>query len=392
MPSIGRALTEIPASPLVAVERQLRHHGHRTPVSLHQGKTVFSPCATPRQWERSEFGIAAHEHAPPSGVPALRRRFADAATARRGTPVGEDQILVTGGATHAITVALHAILTPRDDVLVLSPQWLFATGLVRAAGGTPREVPVFLELSEDPGHDFISTVEAAVGPRTRAIYFNNPNNPTGYRLDEQQLTALVDVARRHDLWLIADNAYENYDYTPDGFLETAAVEGAAERTFSVHSCSKTYAMPGSRVGHLIHPPGLGEILTKWSLHTLYSVSTAAQFAAFEALATPQEELAARRALAAEAWQRVDALLEVPHTQVSGGLYTFLDLRSAGGEEAGDAFVLRCAEQGIGLAPGRVFGEHCTGWARICFTAAQPAQVDEAVLLINKIYQECLHDD
>lgn len=386
MPSFGRSLTEIPPSPLVAVERLLRAHGHEVPVRLHQGKTVFPPCAEPRTWDRAEFGIAPHEHAPPVGVPALRERLAQTASARRGLPVDPDRILVTAGATHAIAVVLHAILSPGDDVLVLSPQWLFATGLVHAAGGVPREVPVFLELSEDAGFDFVSVVEAAVGPRTRAIYFNNPNNPTGYRLDEAQLAALTALAQRHDLWLIADNAYENYDFSPDGFTEPATVGAADARTFSVHSCSKTYAMPGARAGYLISPPGCTEILTKWSLHTLYSVSTAAQFAAFEALATAPEELAARRRLAAQARDLADGALEIPHTRVAGGLYTFLDLRAyRDGDGAG--FVRRCAEEGVGLAPGEVFGAHCAAWARLCFTAAPPQAVREAVDRIHKVYQE-----
>lgn len=387
MPSFGRTLNEIPPSPLVAVEQLLREHGHGKPAKLHQGKTYFEPCARPRTWDRDEFGIAAHEHAPPSGVPALRAAFAEAATRRRGTTVAADQVLVTSGATHAIAVVLHAILGPGDEVLVLSPQWLFATGLVWAAGGVPREVPVFLELSADPTFDFVSVVEAAVGPRTRAIYFNNPNNPTGFRLDERALGAVADLAERHDLWLIADNAYENYDFTPGGFLDMATVGNAAGRTFSVHTCSKTYAMPGARVGHLIAPPGTEQVLTKWSLHTLYSVSTAAQFAAFEALRTPDDELATRRRRAAEAWELTDAALEIPHTSVSGGLYTFLDLSGYGD---GERFIRRCAEFGVGLAPGGVFGRHCTDWARICFTAAPPSEVADAVGRINKVYWEGRH--
>jgi aspartate/methionine/tyrosine aminotransferase len=386
MPSFGRPLTEIPPSPLVAVERLLRSHGHPAPVGLHQGRTVFPPCAEPRAWERAEFGIAPHEHAPPAGVPALRERLAQAAGARRGTPVDPDRILVTAGATHAIAVVLHAILSPGDDVLILSPQWLFATGLVHAAGGLPREVPVFLELSRDAGFDFVAVTEAAVGPRTRAIYFNNPNNPTGYRLDEDQLARLVDLAERHDLWLIADNAYENYDFSPDGFTEPATVGGADARTFSVHSCSKTYAMPGARAGYVISPAGCTETLTKWSLHTLYSTSTAAQFAAFEALTAPPGELAARRRLAAQARDLADEALEIPHTQVTGGLYTFLDLR-AYRDGDGDEFVRRCAEEGVGLAPGRVFGAHCAAWARLCFTAAPPQTVREAIDRIDKVYRE-----
>jgi aspartate/methionine/tyrosine aminotransferase len=366
------------------VEQLLREHAHPTPAGLHQGKTVFEPCARPRAWEHAEFGISAHQHAAPSGVPALRAEFAQVATCRRGTAVAPQQVLVTSGATHGIAVVLHAILEPGDEVLILSPQWLFATGLVWAAGGVPREVPVFLELSADPGFDFIAVIERAVSPRTKAIYFNNPNNPTGFRMDEHALGALAELAERHDVWLIADNAYENYDFSPGGFLDMATIGSAAERTFSVHSCSKTYAMPGARIGHLISPPGTEEVLTKWSLHTLYSVSTASQFAAFEALRTPEEELASRRRWAAEAWELTDAALEIPHTSVSGGLYTFLDLRGYGD---GERFVRRCAESGVGLAPGRVFGEHCTDWARICFTAAPPQDVVDAVGRINKVYWE-----
>lgn len=384
MPSFGRTLDEIPPSPLVEVERLLREHAHADPVGLHQGKTVFDPCARPRVWDRAEFGISAHEHAPPSGVPALRAAFAAAATSRRGRPVDPEQVLVTSGATHAIAVALHAILRPGEEVLVLSPQWLFATGLVWAAGGVPRETPIFLELSKDPDFDFVDVIERAVSPRTRAIYFNNPNNPTGFRLDAAALAALVELAERHDLWLIADNAYENYDFSDEGFLDVAVVGDAAERTLSVHTCSKTYAMPGARVGHLICPPGTLPTLTKWSLHSLYSVSTAAQFAAFEALRTPAEELAARRALAAEAWGLADKALGIPHTSVAGGLYTFLDLREYGD---GAEFVRRCARAGVGLAPGRVFGERCGSWARICFTAATPAAVVDAISRVNKVYWE-----
>lgn len=388
MPDFGRPLPEIPPSPLIAVEQLLRSFGHESPVPLHQGKTVFEPAARPRVWRREEFGIAAHEHAPPAGVPALRRAIAEQVGARRGTPVAPEQVIVTNGATHGVATVLNAVLRPGDEVLVLSPQWLFATGLIRAAGGVPREVPVFLELCQDEEFDFIAAIERAVGPRSRAVYFNNPNNPTGFRLAEPAVAALVELAERHDLWLIADNAYENYDFSPDGFVDTATVGRAAERTFSVHSCSKTYAMPGARVGYLVAPPGCTQVLTKWALHSVYSVATATQFAAFEALAGSADELAERRELAADAWQLVDDALEIPHTAVTGGLYTFLDLRALA--DPGD-FVRRCAEAGVALAPGRAFGEHCAGWARICFTAAGPELVLDAVRRINKTYWEGIRE-
>ncbi|MFF8788585.1 pyridoxal phosphate-dependent aminotransferase [Streptomyces sp. NPDC015125] len=366
------------------MEELLRGSGHAASIGLHQGKTVFEPCARARTWGSGEFGFAPDEHAPPGGVPALRAALAQAATARRQSAVSPEQVLVTSGGTQALAAALHAILREGDEVLVLSPQWLFTNGLIRAAGGVPREVPVFLELGAGRGFDFAGVVERAVAPRTRAIYFNSPNNPTGYRLDGCRLGALADLAERHGLWLIADNTYENYDFTREGFLDIGAVGATAARTFSVHSFSTTYAIPGARVGCLISPPGLTEPPAKWSQYRPRSVSTPAQFAVYEALRTPREELDRRRDHAAAAGWLADSTLEVPHTKASGGLYTFLDL-SAWGD--GERFVHRCAELGVGLAPGRGFGAHCRNWARLCFTAAPSQRVAEAIERINTIYGE-----
>ncbi|MFG2529163.1 pyridoxal phosphate-dependent aminotransferase [Streptomyces sp. NPDC048516] len=389
MPSLARAPGEGPRSPLDRVEELLRGSGHADPIGLHRGRTVFGPCVRSGTRGSGEFGFTPDEQAPPGGVPALRAALARAATARRQSAVGPEQVLVTSGATHALAAALHAILREGDEVLVLSPQWLFTTGLIRAAGGVPREVPVFLELGVARGFDFAGAVERAVAPRTRAIYFNSPNNPTGYRLDGARLGALADLAERHDLWLIADNTYENYDFTREGFLDIgdagATDAGAtAARTFSVHGFSTTYALPGTRVGCLISPPGLTKPQATRSPHTLRSVSIPAQFAVYAALRTPRKELDRRRDHAAAAGWLADSLLEVPHTKASGGLYTFLDL-SAWGD--GERFVRRCAELGVGLAPGRGFGAHCGNWARLCFTAEPSQRVAEAIERINKIYGE-----
>ncbi|GAA4013706.1 pyridoxal phosphate-dependent aminotransferase [Streptomyces marokkonensis] len=381
--AFSRRLDKVSRSPLVAVDGLIQTLSEGPVSKLHQGKTYFEPCARPRPWLREEFGLGAEDHAPPSGAPMLRRALSSHMSRRWGQDVPVDQVIVTNGATHAISSVLHAVLEEGDEVLILSPQWLFAHGLVRAAGGVAREVPVFLELSDDPAYDFVSPLQAAVGPRTRAVYFNNPNNPTGFRLDREQLARLVAFAEQHDLWLIADHAYENYDFSDEGYLDVALLPGAAERTFSVHTFSKTYAMPGLRTGYLVTPPGLGDLLTKWGLYTLYSVATASQFTAYTALRTSQEELALRRKKAAEARDLTERLLTVPHTTVQGGLYTFLDLSGYGGTP--QEFLHACIAAGVSLAPGEAFGEHCAGWARLCFTAVEPAELSTALDKINSVY-------
>ncbi|MYQ99718.1 MULTISPECIES: pyridoxal phosphate-dependent aminotransferase [unclassified Streptomyces] len=388
MPSLPRALGELGGSCGEygdRVDALLRGSGCGESVPLHRGRTVFEPCARPRGWREREFGVSPEEEAPVGGVPELREAFAEGVGGPRGGDVLPEQVLVTGGATQALSIALRAVLRDGDEVLVLSPHWPDAIALVRAAGGVVREVPVFLELGAGGfGFDLAGAVEGAVTPRTRAVYFNSPNNPTGYRLDRRRLAVLVELAERHDLWLIADNTYDGYDFTREGFPDIAGIGAAAERTFSAHSCGTTYAMPGNRVGYLVCPPGAAATAVEWARCTGGGVPTVAQFAAYEALRTPRAELDRRRDRAAAAWWLADSTLQVPHTEVSGGLYTFLDLRAWGD---GERFVRRCAQLGVGLAPGRNFGARCGSWARLCFTAAPPQRVAEAIERINKIYGE-----
>jgi aspartate aminotransferase/N-succinyldiaminopimelate aminotransferase len=316
-------------------------------------------------------------------VPALRRRIADHLR-DQGSPVEPDDVVVSGGSTQAIAVVLHAVLEPGDDVLILSPQWLFAVGLVAAAGGHPVEVPVFLELGRDPKFDFIAALEARVGPRTRALYFNTPNNPTGYSMSRDQLARLAAFAARRSLWIIADNAYENYDFTETGFVDIAQLSDAASRTFSVYSFSKTHGMPGQRVGYIAAPAGLGPRLRKWSLFSIYSLNTESQAIAYDALAVDLRELRRRRGLAREARDRA-ARLAIPAIHPEGGLYTFLDLSAwRGGDVTG--FIEACLGTGVTVAPGIAFGAHCRRFARLCFTAVPFDDLPRALERLERVYQ------
>jgi aspartate/methionine/tyrosine aminotransferase len=354
-------------------------------AGLHRGKTYFPPVAQPRAWTAGEWSIPPEGRTGPAGVPALRRKLADRLQERGRAVVAPEQVVVTSGATHAVALVFTAVLEPGDEVVILSPQWLFAAGLVRAARGVPREVPVFLAPGASCTEGLGAAIERAITPRTRAIYFNNLNNPTGGRLDSRALERLVELAQRHDLWLVSDNAYENFDFSGEGYPDVADVEGAAARTFSLYSFSKTYSMPGFRVGYLVVPPGLEETMAKWALYSIDGVSSLAQFAAFEALDVPSRELERRRRLAAACRDAAQNTLKIPHTASSGGLFTFLDLT---GYRAGpDTFLRRCIEAGVSLAPGEAFGEHCENHARLCYTAVPAEVLTSAIDRINRIYLE-----
>lgn len=382
-PRVNDALRDTPLSPFVELERRLAQQEHSFRAPLHQGKTTFTPHADAVSWSPEEFPLRAQDHPPPSGVPSVRHELAALATRRLGRTIEPDCVIVTCGATHGMDLALRCILEPRDEVLILSPQWLFAVGLVRAARARPVEVRVFLELGGDAQFDFIAAVKAQIGPRTRALVFNTPNNPTGRGLSLEQLGALADLAERHDLWLISDNAYEHYDFTPQGFVDISTFDSAVERTVSLYTFSKTGAMPGHRVGYVVVPEALAVPLQKLSLHSTYSVATTSQYAAHQALAVPAERLAAQRRHACQARDLTTGLLAVPHTRVDGGLYTFLDL--SGWAPGAAHFIDRCVTAGVSLAPGRAFGAHCVDHARLCFTAVDLTTLEEALTRINQIY-------
>jgi aspartate aminotransferase len=379
------ALNVLHDSALERIEASLRRMMRSDIVRLHQGKTYFPPLCSPKPWQREEFDLLAHEHAPSQGVHRLRRLIAARLSQRYRRSVDPDDIVVTSGATHGISAALRCVIDHGAEVLVPSPQWLFAAGVIQAAGGEVVEVPVFLELRVDPAFDFVAALEEQVTSRTRALYFNNPNNPTGHSLDAEALARLIDLAERHDLWLISDNAYEDFDFSPGGFVDIASLPGGAERTYSVYTFSKSYAMPGHRVGYVVVPPGLAGPMVNSVLCSIYSVATASQFAAQQALETSQKEIEERQRLVLDSWRRVDGMLEIPHTRIDGGLYTFLDLsRSVDGA---DDFLDRCLAAGVSLAPGLAFGRHCSMYARLCFTAVPPERLHVGIERINRVWRQ-----
>lgn len=379
------SLDTIPFSAFEDIERLIAREGGPDFAPLHQGKTSFAPCVRPTEWTRADFELAAHEHAPPAGSITLKRQAVRHLERRGHRQAAEDSVIVTCGATHAVTLALHSILEPGDEVLALSPQWLFASGLVHAAGGRTVEVPVFLELERDHAFDFIGALEARLTERTKAIYFNSPNNPTGYSMLPTAHAALADFAERHDLWIVADNAYEVYDFTPHGFIDIAAFPGAVDRTFSVYTFSKTYAMPGYRVGFVVAPVSMADAMRKWALYSIYAVSTASQFAAVAALGTSDEILDDRRRRVMAARDLVHDELAIPHTRIEGGLYTLLDLGAWPGGR--DDFLVCAVRAGVSLAPGEAFGRHCSDHARMCFTAVDIPRLESAIDRLNGLWSQ-----
>ncbi len=223
-------------------------------------------------------------------------------------------------------------------------------------------------------------MERAVGPRTVALYVNTPSNPTGQVLDLDTLGRLVELARRHDLWLWTDEVYDLYSW---GAPHPYALPLAPERTFSAWSFSKAYGMAGNRCGCVVGPADVMPHLRKVSTHAFYSTPTAAQLAGVRALSGVGDAWAADAARRyAEVGAECARRLGVPPPD--GSTFLFLDVAHALDARGLEGLLFELADDGLFLAPGTSFGPYPTH-VRLCFTSAPPEVVLRGVdVLVRRL--------
>ncbi|MDH3402155.1 MAG: pyridoxal phosphate-dependent aminotransferase [Acidobacteriota bacterium] len=369
-PEVGAAVRSMPGSVYSALARRLASFDGRV-FPLHVGDTWMDPAVGCRMEDlRAADYPGLHRYAEVQGRRDLLEKLAGVVSRRTGLATASEDILVAAGATGALGAVAGAIVSPGDEVLLLAPYWPLIAGIVRSFGGTPVAVP-FLGRVDSP-ETALEAVEPLRGERTIALYVNTPNNPTGRLLPASWLAALAEWCRRHDLWLISDEVYEDYVY---GAEHAYTRPLAPERTFSAYSFSKAYGMAGNRCGYVVGPAAVMGELRKVSTHTFYSTPTAAQVAALRALELAGDWLAAARRKYAELGTKAAERLGVKPPD--GSTFLFLDVAEQLDERGLEGFLEDCADRGLFLAPGPSFGPYPTH-VRICFTAAEPEVVDAGV--------------
>jgi len=383
-PRLSAASEALPLSIFARLyERLARFSGDVIPLQV--GDTYLLPVEAARLHAQAWDELSPRElyaYAPPAGWPPLINEILAKLAAKNRLEVGPGGVQITCGATHALACSVGAVLDPGDELILLTPHWPLIKGIAQSRSVVPIEVPFTLPLIEDPSRDPVALIEAAVTPRTSGIYVSSPNNPDGVVLDERMLAAVVEVARRHDLWIFSDEVYEEYTYDAP-HRSIATFPGAASRTITVFSFSKSYAQAGLRVGYAVGPEPVIAALRKMANHTIYNVPQAMQRAAHAALVGGTAFLDATRARYRAARDLAHARITAPSRVPQGSTYLFLDLRgySAGCDCMG--VLERIAEAGVLLAPGSAFGAQYEGWARLCFTAVDP---DRLVVGIDRVNQ------
>ena len=257
-----------------------------------------------------------------------------------------------------------------------------------------RTLPSYHELGDGRMSpvDFAARLRAAIKPETRGIYVNTPNNPTGVVLTREQLLALAEVAIERDLWVISDEAYEHLLFDGARHVSLGALPGMAERTISVFTFSKSYAMTGWRIGYVVSPaplrPVMGPLL---SFYTTHGVFPAVQTAALAALQGPQNSVDTMRRAYQE---RRDLLLEGLEGQTAisvpkprGAFYAFADVSAALGSNDPKALwglIQEWLSFGVAVLPGTAFGPEFTSHVRMS-VATRREDVIEAARRLREHY-------
>ena len=371
-PQVSTAGTSVPAS----IFARLREHLARFPgdvIPLQIGDTHLPPPAGLAEVEWAAMSPAdLYAYGSPNGWTPLVLAIADKARRKNGLEITVDGVQVTVGATHALSCAVQALCDPGDELILVTPHWPLIRGIALGFNVVPVQVP-------------LAEVEAAITPRTSAIYLATPNNPDGAMLSRAQLAAVAELAERHGLWLLSDEVYEDYGYD-QAHVSLAAMPGAFERTITVFSFAKSYAQAGLRVGYALGPDRVIATIKKLVNHSVYNVPVAMQRAALGAMQHGAAFLSGARASYVAARDRARARLSAPAGSPTGGAYLWVDFRRWTGDDCMQ-ILEGCAAHGVLLAPGIAFGDRCGGFARLCFTGVTPTRLDEGIDRINAVLAE-----
>jgi hypothetical protein len=308
-----------------------------------------------------------------AGLPGLRQDLA--LYYRRVQRVELDplsEIVVTGSGVQALNVGIRCVLNPGDEALVLTPAWPNASANIMMDNATLVEIPLLLR-GDRYTIDF-DALKAAITPRTRLVVYTSPSNPLGWVATETEQEELLEFARRHDLWLLADEVYDRLYYRASELgVAAPSILRKANREDAVivaQSFSKTYCMTGWRIGWLVGRRDIGEKATQLNEYIISHAASFVQRAAQTALTHGEEEL--KRMLVRLKGNRdfcLAALRQMPRVTVpspDGAFYLFPKI-----DELKDSFSFcrkLLEEARVGLAPGVAFGAGGEGSVRICYAA------------------------
>ena len=309
-----------------------------------------------------------NQYPPSRGLPALREAVAGHYRRHHNLELAADNICVTSGATEALGAAILATVEPGDEVLIFTPAYDSYAPMIRRAGGIPREIA----LRPPAWRIEPEALEAAMTPKTRAILFNNPHNPTRRLFESEELKALSGVANEHDLIVISDEVWEHVLLDGEEFTPLPALPGMTERTIKIGSAGKIFSLTGWKVGWMAAPPVLTGVVAR--AHQFLTFATAPNLQAAVALGLDRGDawIKPMRRRFTRARDRMTEGLRAAGYEVLHPASTYflcVDLQTSGISMDDESFAVAAVERaGVAVVPLSAFAEDepARHLVRLCF--------------------------
>ncbi len=376
MPNVSKIADSLPTSGIREITELALARPGTTRLEIGEPCFATPPHIVEAAAKAARDGFTRYTAGP--GIAPLREAISAKLARINALEVPAERVIVTHGAISGLFTSFAAILQPGDEVLLPDPGWPNWEMMVRLLGAVPRRYVTNEARAFVPD---LAAVEVAIGSRTRAIVVNSPSNPTGAVYPAAVLAQFVELARRHDLWVVSDECYDEMSFDAP-HISTARFDDDG-RVVSVFSCSKTYAMTGWRVGYIAAPPALAGTLAKLQQPVLASVCAVSQMAALEAFTGPQDCVATMRNHYRERRDQAIAMLAargIARYQPQGAFYLMLDVGCESSRFARN-LIESC---NIAVAPGAAFGDAARDHVRIALCVEADVLAEGLAVVLDKL--------
>lgn len=338
-------------------------------IHLELGQPDFSTPDNVREAGIQAIRDGQTRYVASAGILRFREIIAEHAGQQRDISIQPEQVVVSPGTKPGLFFPPLALVAPGDEVIYPDPGFPTYSAVIKVTGG----VPVPVRLREENGFSFdLQAFDAAISERTKLIILNSPSNPTGGVIPQADLEHIAEQAMRHNAWVLSDEIYARLTYDAQAAPSIASIEGMAGRTVIVDGFSKSYAMPGWRLGYMIAPRALAERLELLITHSAGCTAAFTQYAGIEALTGPQAVVESMRAEYQRRRDRVVELINaIPglHTlSPKGAFYVFPNVKSFGLSSKEIASRL-LDEAGVAVLAGTDFGAGGEGYLRLAYATS-----------------------
>ena len=384
MPKIATRVSQLTGEGALSVytrAKELEKQG-RSIIHLELGEPDFHPAAPVVDALRRAVADGHDRYVSTRGIPSLREGIAEYLKRTRKLDLRPEMVLVAPGCKMALALAMMAVIEPGNEVLYPDPSFPIYPSFTRGLGATAVPYPLREKNKFQPD---VAELAAKITPKTRVLIFNSPNNPTGTVFSESVLNQIAELARKHDLWVIADEIYARILFSGE-YKSIWSLPGIAERTVIIDGFSKTFAMTGWRLGYAVAQKHVIDAMDLLVLNTFTCTAEFTQIAGVEALeditrAVPAmvEEYRKRRDLF------VAKLNKIPGFRCQspdGAFYAWANIEETG-RSAEEVQRQLLEEVGVAGIAGAAFGAEGKNFLRFSLVSA-PHLLEEALDRIERI--------